>query len=312
MALVGVDLGGTKILARLIDPASGRAFGRSKVTTPTTDPAGILDAVVSVVERLDGVEEATAVGVGMPGLVTPGGHVGPCSNLSRWDRSLPVVGPLSAALGKPVIVSNDVNCGAVAEHRFGAGRGFADVLAVFVGTGVGGGLILQNNLVAGSRGMAAEIGHVTVHPGGRECGCGGLGHLEAYAGRAGIERQARWLAANGEPNLLAQFSDTGSLKSKHLERAVNDNDGVAVSLVAEAADALAVALGNVATALDLQRIVLGGGVVDKLGQPFLDQIEQSAVFGGFGPQVCELVLATRLDDAGALGAALLADSQLAG
>lgn len=223
---------------------------------------------------------------------------------------LPVAEPLSAALGKPVVVSNDVNCGAVAEHRFGAGHGSADMLAVFVGTGVGGGLILDDNLVTGQRGMAAEIGHLTVYPGGQECGCGGLGHLEAYAGRAGIERQARWLAANGQPNLLAQFADTGALKSKHLERAMYDNDPVAVSLVASAADALAVAIGNVATTLDLNRIVLGGGVVDKLGQPFLDQIEQSAVFGGFGPQVCELVLASRLADAGALGAALLADRQL--
>lgn len=310
MAIVGVDLGGTKILTRMFDPVSGRASGRAKVATPQTGPADILNAVVSAVRRLDGAVAATAVGIGMPGLVAAGGQVGPCANLADWHTPLPVAEPVSRALGLPVVVSNDVNCAAIAEHRFGAGRGCADLLAVFVGTGVGGGLILDNKLVAGERGMAAEIGHLTVHPLGRECGCGGLGHVEAYAGRAGIERQARWLAANGRPNLVARWADTGHLKSKHLERAVNENDPVAVELVAEAADALAVAIGNVATVLDLSRVVLGGGVVDKLGQPFVDQVEQSAAFGGLGPQVCNLELASRLDDAGALGAALLADSHL--
>ena len=307
MTIVGVDLGGTKILTRLVDPLSGRARGRHKIPTPRSNPSAVLDAVVSAVEHLDGAADASAVGIGVPGPVTPDGYVGPCANLAGWDAPFRVADRMSAALGKPVLVNNDVNCAAVAEHRFGAARGVANMLAVFAGTGVGGGLILDNKLVAGQRGMAAEIGHLTVYPGGRECGCGELGHLEAYAGRAGIERQARWLAANGQPNLLAKFADGGGLKSKHLERAVDENDPVAVSLVGEAADALAIAIGNVATVLDLDRIVLGGGIIDKLGQPFLDQIEQSATFGGLGPQLCELVLASRLDDAGVLGAALLAD-----
>lgn len=305
MRVVGVDLGGTKILARLIDPNTGRATGRAKAQTPRTTPADILDAVVATVESLDGSQDAEAVGLGMPGLVTADGLVGPCPNLAGWSKRLPVAEILTSKLGRPVTVGNDVNCGALAEHRFGAGTRAQDLLTVFVGTGVGGGLILDNQLVVGQRGMAAEIGHLTVHPGGRECGCGGLGHLEAYAGRAGIEAEARRRAESGEPNLLASYADTGLMKSRHIERALAENDAVAVELLAQAADALAIAIGNVSTMLDLSLVVLGGGVVDKLGQAFLDQIEGSAFFGGFGPQVCELVLAARLDDAGALGAALL-------
>ena len=199
----------------------------------------------------------------------------------------------------------------VAEHRFGVGKGFDDLLAVFVGTGVGGGLILDGSLVAGARGMVGEIGHLTVVPGGRLCGCGGRGHLEAYAGRAGIQRRALELADAGRPSRLVDLAGGSSVKARHLARALDEDDEVTHELMAEAVAALALVIGNVATMLDLGSVVLAGGVVDKLGQGFLDQIGASASFGGLGSEVCNLLLAKRLDDAGVAGAAALAADDLA-
>ena len=175
-----------------------------------------------------------------------------------------------------------------------------------MGTGVGGGLIINGELAAGERGMTGEIGHLTVKPGGRPCGCGGFGHLEAYAGHAGIDREARRRSDAGSKELLVELAGGGPIKSRHLARGLADGDETTIELLNEAADALALAIGNTATLLDLPSVVLGGGVVDKLGQDFLDQITESDDFGGFGQAHVSLVAAERIDDAGAIGAAILA------
>ena len=308
--VVGVDLGGTKILARVVDPVTGRAIGRSKAPTPGDGPAAVLDAIVDVVGALDGAADAGAVGVGVPGMVLDNNVVVRCANIAGWDGPVPVGEELASRFGLPVTVANDVDCGAVAEHRLGAGAGTDDVMAVFVGTGVGAGLILDGVLRSGRRGLAGEIGHLTAGDEGRPCGCGGVDHLEAYAGRAGIERRARHLVRAGRPSLLVDHAGPGPIKSRHLARGLADADEVTVELVAQAADALALVVGNVATVLDVPRVILGGGVVDKLGQPFVEQIVSSARFGGFGSETCELRLARRLDDAGVVGAAILAADAL--
>ena len=305
-ALIGVDLGGTKILARWVDPATGRARGRHKAVTPTTGPADVLAAVADTVRALDPEGRAAAVGIGVPGFVIDNRLVVRCANIEGWDTPIDVAEQLGAALGRPVVVGNDVNCGALAEHRLGGADPTDDLLAVFVGTGVGGGLILDGRLATGPRGMVGEIGHVTTVPGGAPCGCGGRGHLEAYAGRAGLERRAREAAAAGRRNLLVDLAGTGTIKSRHLARALEEGCEVTAGLVADAVDALALVIGNAATLLDLRHVVLGGGVVDKLGQPFVDQIAVSPSFGGLGPDLCALRLARRLDDAAVVGAAILA------
>ncbi|MCP4222652.1 MAG: ROK family protein [Actinomycetia bacterium] len=303
---VGVDLGGTKILARMVNPKSGKAVGRSKAPTPKEGPEAVLDAVVETVRSLDGFDEARAVGLGVPGFVIDATTVLRCANINGWDDPIDVGSILTKALDKPVVVGNDVNCGALAEHRLGAGKGFDDLLALFVGTGVGGGLVLNGSLATGSRGLVGEIGHLTVVADGRPCGCGGRGHLETYAGRAGMERRARELAADGRRNLLVDLAGTGTMKSRHLARALDEGDEVAQERLGEAIDALALVVGDAAALLDLRPGLLGGGVVDELGQDFVDQIVSSSAFGGFGPDICELSLAQRLDDAGVAGAAVLA------
>ncbi len=282
------------------------------MSTPTGGPKSVLDAIVGLVEQLDGAGEAEVVGVGVPGLVDTDGVVARCPNIAGWDSPVKVKTKLEAALGRPVVVSNDVNCGAVAEHRAGAGKGVDDLMALFVGTGVGGGLILGGRLVVGSRGMAGEIGHMTVIDDGRVCGCGERGHLEAYAGRAGMQRESRRLAAAGRSSKLTELTSGGPIKSRHIAQALAEGDEITHQLVDDSVKALAIGIGNVATVLDLRRVVLGGGMIDRLGQPYLDQIAGSLSFGGFGPTVCDLALAQRIDDAGVLGAALLAADRIEG
>lgn len=305
-SIIGVDVGGSKILARRIDPTTGRAEGRVKKRTPVGGPQEVIKRIHATVTGLDDWESATAIGVGMPGPVVPNGIAGPCPNIEGWDEAIDLGDRLQDLLNKPVVVGNDVNCGALAEHRLGAGKGHPDMLAIFVGTGVGGGLVLNDRLVTGLRGLAGEIGHVTVEPGGRPCGCGGRGHLETYAGRAGIDAEMRRRSDRKANKLLLSLVGESPLKSRHLAAGVEADDKLSLALIDEAAHALARVIGNAATLLDLPLVVLGGGIVDRLGEPFLDQIRQSPDFGGYGAGITELVLARRLDDAGAVGAALLA------
>ncbi len=308
--VVGVDVGGTKVLARLVDPETGDADGWAKASTPKTGLDDVFDTVEDVIqELLDGrssLDDVAAVGIGVPGPVDEDGLVTHCPNINGWDHPIQLSELMGDRLGVDVVVSNDVNCGAVAEHRVGAGKGADSLLAVFVGTGVGGGVVLGGKLVVGARGMVGEIGHMTVDPGGRPCGCGGSGHLECYAGRAGIDREVRRRTEEGASSFLLDLVGSGPIKSRHIQAGVEADDPLTVELVDEAVHALAQAIGNAATLLDIPVVVLGGGIVDRLGQSFLDDITASPRFGGFGPEVTRLVLAERLDDAGAIGAALLA------
>ena len=309
-SIIGVDVGGSKILARRVDPATGKAVGRVRKRTPVDGPASVVKRIVNTVTGLEDWESTTAIGVGMPGPVKPNGVAGPCPNIEGWDSAIDLAAKLQDLLNKPVVVGNDVNCGALAEHRLGAGKAHPDMLAIFVGTGVGGGLVLNNRLVTGLRGIAGEIGHVTVEPGGRPCGCGGHGHLETYAGRAGIDAEMRRRSKKGANKLLLSLVGGSPLKSRHLAAGLDAGDPLSFTLIEEAAHALARVIGNAATLLDLPLVVLGGGIVDRLGEPFLEQIKKSPDFGGYGSEITELVLAQRLDDAGAVGAALLAADQL--
>lgn len=310
MAVVGIDLGGTKILARLVDPETGAANGRAKANTPKGGTDDVLDKVIELVRELDPDGEAAAIGIGVPGQITRDGVVTRCPNIVGWDKPVDVRSILEKALDRPIAVGNDVDCGALAEFEVGAGKGQTNLLAVFVGTGVGGGLILDGELVSGRRGYAGEIGHLTSTPGGRPCGCGLNGHLEAYAGKSGIQREVERLAAAGTPSLLNDVVNGGRMKSSHVAQSLEAGCDVTRQLVQDAADALAQIVGNTATMLDLEHVVFGGGLIDRLGEPFLDQIRGSLSFGGFGRDVCELHRAKRIDDAGVVGAALLADRLL--
>jgi glucokinase len=277
--------------------------------TPAEGPESVVSAVAEAVRELGDPKDVAAVGVGAPGAIDSAtGVVRRAPNLHGFDHPIPLGAMLAEALGTATVaVDNDVNVAALAEHRLGAGQGSDDLLAVFVGTGVGGGLILGGTVRRGPSGVAGEIGHMIVHDGGRRCGCGGHGHLEAYAGRAGMERTARKRAKDGDKTKLVKLAGDGRMKSSVFAKALAEDDEVAKELVAEAADALGAALASAVALVDLDRVVLGGGLGDRLGAPFIAAVEDAVRSRLFVADAPFTVVPAALGDlAGARGAALLA------
>lgn len=309
--VVGVDLGGTKIFGALVDgldTGSPRVLEVEKRATPTTSSDDVIDAIVEVVKALDPAPDA--VGIGTPGVVAPtGGVVLRAPNLPGFDGPVRLGALLSERLNTSVAVGNDVNVAALGEARAGAARGHDDVLAVWMGTGLGAGLILDGRLRVGPSGIAGELGHTVVVPGGRRCGCGGRGHLEAYIGRRALEDEARARHAAGSPTLLVERSGDKRIKSKAFRRAYDDGDEVAIELIDEGLQMLGLAVANAIVTVDLAAVVVGGGLGERFGALAVERLTTSLDalrFAGPAPTVVEASLG---DDAGAIGAAILASEQ---
>ncbi len=312
MPAIGIDLGGTKVQGVLVD--AGEVIGDAKVPTPAGGVDEVVAAIGDCVDRLGGTDKVAGVGIGAPGVVDAAtGTVVMAPNLPGFAEPVPLAALLADRLdGMRVAVDNDVNVSALAEHRLGAGRGSSNLLGVWVGTGVGGGLVLDGHLRRGPGGAAGEIGHVGVAAGGRRCGCGQDGHLEAYAGRAMMEQEARRRAAAGTPTLLVELAGGKRMKSSIFAKALEAGDGVAVELLDEAVAALGMALAAATALVDLELIVVGGGLAEKLGAGFVGRIEQAVRSRLLVPSSPLRVVPASLGDlTGALGAALLVEEPAA-
>jgi glucokinase len=309
MAVVGIDLGGTKIFGALVDTdrtGLGAVRADAKSPTPTDGVDSVLDAVEALVRTLD--PEPTAVGIGTPGVVEPGtGRLLLAPNLPGFDRPVDVGSLLSARLGCEVAVGNDVNVAALGEARAGAAVGHDDVLAVWLGTGLGAGLVLDGRLRVGPHGLAGELGHAIVVPGGRVCGCGGRGHLEAYIGRRALELHARELHSAGRSTKLVELAGDAAMKSKVFRAAYDAGDLVTRELIDQGIHLLGVAIVNVAVTVDIGAVVVGGGLGERFGAIVTERLGESLAslgLAGVEPVVLEASLG---DHAGALGAARLVD-----
>jgi glucokinase len=308
----GVDLGGTKIQA-VVTGRGGRIVGQARRSTPKDGgPEAIArDIALAVTEAATvagvRVQELAGVGIGAPGSVDASeGVVLAAANLDGWDGPFALGPVLSERLAVPVAVGNDVTVATEAERRLGAGRGARSFLGVFWGTGVGGGLVLDGRVALG-RGSAGEIGHMCVKPGGRRCNCGLRGCVEAYAGRAALEQRARREAQRRKTILFELQKERGreSLTSGIWLRALEEKDAVARTLLGEAVQALGVAIGSAVTLLDVERVVLGGGLGERLGPGWLKRIEKAARRHTFFRPPPTYVLAELGDTGGAVGASLL-------
>ncbi|MEA2325018.1 MAG: glucokinase, partial [Solirubrobacteraceae bacterium] len=270
----GIDLGGTKIQTVVVD-AGHTVLGSARHPTPTTggpaDVAAAMAAAMAEAAAEAGVETAdlAGVGVGAPGDVDGDrGTVTAARNLPGWDGEFALGAALERALGTPARLGNDVQVATDAEAELGAGRPYRSLLGVFWGTGVGGGIVLDGRPWLG-RGTAGEIGHVVVRIGGERCGCGRLGCMEAYAGRASMERRARELHDQGaKTDLFKIMEERGRtrLMSGIWERALKRGDPLATRLIDEAIEALGAGVASVQNVLDVEAIVLGGGLGVRLGE----------------------------------------------
>ncbi len=313
---IGIDLGGTKIQAvALRDQAVIATF---RLGTPQSGERDVAAAIVAasdaaLVEAEAVRSEVRGVGIGAPGTVDrEGGTVSSSPNLPGFQTAEPV--PLGSMVseglvGAPVTIDNDVRVAILGEWKRGAGRGFRDLLGVWVGTGVGGGLILNDEPYRG-QGAAAEIGHTIVKPGGRVCSDGRKGHLEAYAGRGRMEVYARELHEGGrKTNLFKIMEKKGRMRmsSGVIAEALEEGDKLAQELIDGAVGAMATGLASVQNLLALEAIVIGGGLGDRLGPPFVERIRDEMQPLLFVPERPPAMLSSEFGDlSGAVGAAVLA------
>jgi glucokinase len=312
----GIDLGGTKIQCVVVDE-NQKVLGQARVATPTVGgPAAVAGAMASAMREaatdagLGNTSELAGIGVGSPGAIDEAaGTVSGAGNLPDWAGAFPLGPKLSEALGTPVTVGNDVGVATDAELLLGAGRQASSLIGVFWGTGVGSGIILDRKPWHG-RGAAGEIGHTVVKMGGRRCLCGRRGCLEAYAGRAAMEARARKLQAEGRPTDLFKLMEKNGrtrLTSSIWARALERKDGLATELVSDAIEALGAGIASAVNLLDVEMIIIGGGLGIRLGQPYVERIKAAMhphLFVDERPP--EVRLAELGDLGGAIGAALLA------
>jgi glucokinase len=311
----GIDLGGTKIEAIVVD-ARNNVLGSARHPTPTVgQPADVAAAMAGAVKEAAaaaGVETSAlrGVGVGSPGAIDPAaGTVSEARNLPNWEGTFALGPALAELLGTKVMLGNDVQVATDAESELGVGRGRHSLLGVFWGTGVGGGLVFEGKPYLG-QGGAGEIGHMVVESGGRRCGCGNRGCMEAYAGRASMEAKARKEIKKGRKSKLIKI-----MKHKERDRftsavwyeAVEQGDKLAVELIDGAVAALGAGIASAVNLLDAEAVVIGGGLGVRFGDTYVKKIEKAMkphLFPGHQPPVVSLV---ELGDlGGAIGAALLA------
>jgi glucokinase len=310
----GIDLGGTKIQAVIVD-SDHEVRGETRVPTPTSGgPSDVAAAIVDAAGQAAaaaGVQtaELEGVGVGSPGDVDgEKGTVTSARNLPDWEGSFPLADELSRALGTRVALGNDVQVATDAEALLGAGRPYRSLLGVFWGTGVGGGIVLDGRPWLG-RGAAGEIGHVVVKRDGARCTCGRRGCMEAYAGRGAMEIRARERHKKGEKtDLFDIMRDRGRdrLTSGIWARALERDDKLAVDLMDDAIAALGAGVASVQNVLDVDAIVIGGGLGIRMGEPYALRILDAMLPHLFVDADPPAVLVAALGDlGGAIGASLL-------
>jgi glucokinase len=311
----GIDLGGTKIQAVIVD-ARNKVLGEARRPTPTSGgPEAVTAELADTLADAGasaGIDPArlSGVGVGSPGAIDAGeGTVAQARNLSDWIDPFPLADRLSEAVGVPTRVDNDVSVATAAEFELGMGKEYSSLLGVFWGTGVGGGIVLNDEPWAG-RGAAGEIGHMVVKIGGRRCPCGRRGCMEAYAGRGSMEARARKLHKNGQKTELFKIMRKRGrerLTSGVWARALEHGDDLANEIVAEAIEALGAGVASAVNLLDVEAVVIGGGLGVRLGEPYARKIAaamQPHLFVDDRPPAVEV--AALGDLGGAIGAALLA------
>ncbi len=309
---VGVDVGGTKIFALLVT-ASGEIVGEEKVATahdgtPMADQIGrAIDGVLSASELT--VDRIEGIGIAMPGSVdSETGYLGTVPNIEIDDHRL--IDTLRERYPVPVEIGNDVNLGTLAECWLGAGKGADTVVGMFVGTGIGGGVVIDGRLRTGPEDLAGEIGHMVLMVDGPECGCGNRGCFEALASRTAMERAIRDGVAEGRETIILELADNGRIKSGPLRDAFRAGDELVIEVMTRTAYLLAQGILTIRHMVNPDMIVMGGGVIEACEEFMMPMIEEHVRASHMkgSRDTLQIAVSQLGDDAVALGAAALVEA----
>ncbi|MBN1642356.1 MAG: ROK family protein [Anaerolineae bacterium] len=315
--MVGIDLGGTKIGAGVVDADGAVLSSDYQPTAASQGPGAVIERIVSGVDRaLEAAGmtcgDVAGIGIGAPGpLDIPRGVLTEPPNLPGW-HDVPLRQIIAERVGLPTYLENDANAAAIGEYLYGAGRGTQNMIYVTVSTGIGGGLILNGRIYHGASGGAGEIGHMTVLPRGPHCGCGNRGCLEALASGTAIAREGQEQVARGVPTRIAELAQ-GPVTAKDVVDAMHEGDPYAADIVREAMDYLGVGMANLVNLFNPDRIVFGGGLT-ALGPDLIAPVQRAIQLRAFRSAasqvtVCLAELGASVGIVGAAGAAVMAARQ---
>jgi glucokinase len=313
---VGIDVGGTKIAGALAT-AEGKIISRAKSPTPKNSSAQKISRIISdLLEKMLYDSEVlrkdlAGMGIGVPGIIDAArGRVVRTPNMKLSGAPLRKL--LENKLKVRCHIGNDANLGTLGEKWLGAAKKAKNVVGLFIGTGVGAGIIVENKLVTGSHGAAAEIGHMIIQDDGPKCGCGNIGCLETFAGRWAIERDIRREIKKGRKTIITRLLDKKSdtIKSKLLRKALQKHDALTTVILKTAAEQLGIACVSIRHIFDPEIIVLGGGVMEACGDFILPIVRRIVHHDRFFSEIgdCDIVASQLGDDAIVLGAIALAQT----
>lgn len=313
--LIGVDLGGTKILAAVVTSA-GAILSRSKTRTRAEEgPGAVVRRIVKCVRNVMksakvSAEQVSVVGVGSPGPLNPEtGVIETMPNLEGWEH-FPLKTVLEQHLGMRVYVDNDVNVGTYGEYVMGAGVGRRDMMGIFIGTGIGGGLVLDGRMYYGFNRSAGEVGHMVIKTHGPRCNCGRKGCYEALAGRLSLVKRMESIARRkGIDSIVLRNRALGQrTRSGELADAYRGGDAAVVQALEEMAGYTGIVIANLMNLINLELYVLGGGVMEALGAELVPLVEEKAREEAFPNSSRNVRVRPAMlgDDSGIVGAAFLA------
>ena len=267
---IGIDLGGTKVLIALVNKETGDVVNWvKKKTKKDKGPKNIIRTIIGgieecLLESTVSIDEISSIGVGAAGQVDrKNGILIAAANLDCYD--LHIKDKIQEHYNLPVFLGNDVEIAAIGELKFGAAKGYNDVVCIFVGTGVGSAIVKSGEIIKGSTGTAGEIGHIIVDLNGRPCSCGAHGCLEAYASRSAIERRIEGALKKGRYSIILDYMENGkSITSHMINKAIEQGDELVTQCVDEAAEYLSGGIASIINFINPQLIILGGGLIDAV------------------------------------------------
>ncbi len=311
---IGIDLGGTKVLSALINKKNGEVISSTKKKTrKDKGPTRIIEKIIeSIHEILDdssvSKSEISSIGIGAAGQIDrQNGVLLSSPNLDCFNVRIKEI--IENEFSIPTFVGNDVEIATLGEMKFGAGKGYKNLVCVFVGTGVGSGIVINGKLLTGATGTAGEIGHIVVDYGGRQCGCGAMGCLEAYASRSAIEKRISGALKKGRNSIILDYLEAGrAMSSSMIKKSLEQGDELVTQALDEASEYLSAGLASVINLINPELIILGGGLIDAIDYFYNKTILKAHVKAlPIAASHIEFKKAELGDFSGVIGAAFLSD-----